>query len=151
MNFVSPNPKTVSFATGLLLFAVMVGLLWRWLDSYSVLAALTGAPIGWALGILLAPYPEEAKKFNRWSKGLFGFLGGVAFTKVSDAFATLSASDKTLLWNELLIRRALVGFVTLLVTTIVVFVARSYPDYDEGTGDEEGEGPLNVMASGTLA
>jgi hypothetical protein len=143
MKVVPPNPKTVSFATALLLLCVLVGLLWHWWDSYSVLAALTGAPIGWALGILLAPYPEEAKKFNRWSKGLFGFLGGVAFTKVSDAFATLSASDESLLWNEPLIRRVLVAFATLLVTTIVVFVARSYPDYDEEAEEEEDEGPLN--------
>jgi hypothetical protein len=141
--FMQLNPKTVSFGTARLLLCVLVGLLWHWWDSYSVLAALTGAPIGWALGILLAPYPEEAKKFNRWSKGLFGFLVGVAFTKVSDALASVSAADKSLLWNELLIRRVLVGSITLLVTTTVVFVARSYPDYDEEAEDEEEEGALD--------
>ena len=40
----------------------------------TLLGALVGTALGWAVGILLALYPEEQKRFQRLSKGIAGLL-----------------------------------------------------------------------------
>lgn len=42
--------------------AVIVCLLIDWRNSTATLSALFGALVGWALGILLAPYEDEEKR-----------------------------------------------------------------------------------------
>lgn len=122
-----PNKKLItSFAVAGIWAVVIVAFLIHWGDGNSALAALFGFPFGWALGALLAPYPEEAKKFGKWSKGLFGFLSGITLTKVYDWVSKLSERQQEQLWNELVLRRLAFGISSFLVTAIVVFVARSY-------------------------
>jgi hypothetical protein len=45
--------------------AVIVCLLIDWRNSTATLSALFGALVGWALGILLAPYEDEEKRGER--------------------------------------------------------------------------------------
>jgi hypothetical protein len=121
------NAKLIgSFVTAGIWAVVMIALLIHWGDGNSLLAAFVGTPFGWALGILLAPYPEEAKKFGKVSKGLFGLFSGITITKVFDWFEKLSDSQKEQVWNELVLRRVAFGVSSLLVTAIVVFIARTY-------------------------
>jgi len=68
----------------------IAALLWVWWDSYALLGALLGVVVGWAVGILLAPYDEEIKKFRGWSKALTGFIGGITLTKLEQAFSNMS-------------------------------------------------------------
>jgi uncharacterized membrane protein YccC len=72
------SPKlTTSFTTAAVFAICLVTLLAIWRDAMALLAALIGTAIGWAVGILLAPYPEEQKRFQRLSKGIAGFLTGL--------------------------------------------------------------------------
>ena len=84
---------TTSFTTAAVFAICLVTLLVIWRDSMILLAALIGTALGWAVGILLAPYPEEQKRFQRLSKGIAGFLGGYIAAKLDRVFDLLM--DKT--------------------------------------------------------
>jgi hypothetical protein len=91
-----------------------------------VLFALFCSLLGWGTGILLAPYSGERDNFARVSKTLVGFVAGFGasnFYRVVAAIANkppgsiLSGSSYDLV----------LGASCLLLITISVFVARSYP------------------------
>lgn len=115
----------------------MIGLLIKWWDSYAVLGALAGMVIGWACGILLAPYEEEAAKFSSWSKGLYGVITGYIASRVEQAIAALPAAQKrTLLFDSVFIRRFVIAGICTLATTVGVFVARTYWQSEEGRAEK---------------
>jgi hypothetical protein len=93
-----------------------------------------GTALGWAVGILLAPYPEEQKRFQRLSKGIAVFLGGYVAAKLDRVFDLLV--DKTgggpLIFNLRVVRSLSVGIACLLVASVTVFVARTYFPTSEG-------------------
>lgn len=122
------SPKlTTSFATAAV-FAICIIVLVIWRDAMALLAALIGTGLGWAVGILLAPYPEEQKRFQRLSKGIAGFLTGYVAAKIDRVFDLLT--DKTsgvpLILNLRVVRSISVGIACLLVASVTVFVARTY-------------------------
>jgi len=125
---------TTSFATATAFVICLVTLLVIWRDAMALLAALTGTAIGWAVGILLAPYPEEQKRFQRLSKGIAGFLTGYVAAKIDRVFDLLT--DKTggapLILNLRLVRSLSIAVACLLVATVTVFVARTYFQTSEG-------------------
>ena len=125
---------TTSFATATVFVICLVTLLVIWRDAMALLAALTGTAIGWAVGILLAPYPEEQKRFQRLSKGIAGFLTGYVAAKIDRVFDLLT--DKTggapLILNLRLVRSLSIAVACLLVATVTVFVARTYFQTSEG-------------------
>lgn len=106
------SPKlTTSFATAAVFAICMIVLLVIWRDAMALLAALIGTGLGWAIGILLAPYPEERKRFQRLSKGIAGFLTGYVAAKIDRVFDLLT--DKTsgvpLILNLRVVRSLSVG------------------------------------------
>ena len=119
---------TTSFITAALFAICLVTLLVIWRDSMVLLGALVGTALGWAVGILLAPYPEEQKRFQRLSKGIAGFLGGYVAAKLDRVFELLV--DKTgggpLILNLRVVRSLSVAIACLLVASVTVFVARTY-------------------------
>ena len=78
------------------------------------------------IGILLAPYEEEAKKFDGWSKALAGFLGGVTLTKLENVIRSISDKHGDMLLDIIVARRFIIGGVCLILASIVTFVFRSY-------------------------
>lgn len=84
---------TISFSTAALFAFGSIALLVIWRDSMVWLGALVGAALGWAIGILLAPYEEEQKRFQRLSKSIAGFLAGYVAAKIDRIFELLI--DKT--------------------------------------------------------
>jgi hypothetical protein len=119
---------TTSFTTAAVFAICLVILLVIWRDSMILLGALVGTALGWAVGILLAPYPEEQKRFQRLSKGIAGFLGGYVAAKLDRVFDLLV--DKTgggpLILNLRVVRSLSVAVACLLVASVTVFVARTY-------------------------
>ena len=125
---------TTSFATAAVFAICLVMLLVIWRDSMILLGALVGTALGWAVGILLAPYPEEQKRFQRLSKGIAGFLGGYVAAKLDRVFDLLM--DKTgggpLILNLRVVRSLSIAVACLLVASVTVFVARTYFQTSEG-------------------
>ena len=119
---------TISFSTAALFAIGSIVLLVIWRDSMVWLGALVGAALGWAIGILLAPYDEEQKRFQRLSKGIAGFLAGYVAAKTDRIFELLI--DKTgggpLIFNLRVVRSLSMGVACLLVACVTVFVARTY-------------------------
>jgi|SRR5215469_3912675 len=123
-----------SFTTAALFAVCLIALLMIWRDSMVLLGALVGTALGWGVGLLLAPYPEEEKRFQRLSKGIAGFLGGYVAAKIDRVFDLLM--DKTgggpLIFNLHVVRSLSVGIACLLVSSVTVFVARTYWQGSEG-------------------
>lgn len=119
---------TTSLITAAAFAICLVTLLAIWRDAMALMAALIGTALGWSVGILLAPYPEEQKRFQRLSKGIAGFLGGYVAAKLDRVFDLLL--DKTagvpLILNLRLVRSLSVAVACLLVASLTVFVARTY-------------------------
>ncbi len=118
--------QRVSLGTAGALGVIIIGLLFVWQDSYAVLGAISGVAIGWALGILLAPYPNEKTKFQGWSKALTGFIGGITLVKLEHLLNGMSDDNKKALLETVVLRRFIIGGVALLTTAIIVFVYRAY-------------------------
>jgi cytochrome c biogenesis protein CcdA len=129
---------TVSFVSAILFFLIIAGLLIAWRDDISLLAAVVGAALGWAAGILLAPYKVEEKRIRRLSKGIAGFLSGYAvgkFDRVFDLLLDKTGGPPAVL--SLRVQRTFwVSLACFVVTTVTVFVARSYGVVAEDEADE---------------
>src|SRR5690242_2774886 len=120
-----------SAITAAILATIIVGLLVLWWDSYATFTASLGVAVGWAVGIVLAPYEEESKKFQNWSKAFTGFVGGITLTKLEEGFRNLSDKNTALLAEPLILRRIGVAVLCFIITTITVFVFRSYHSVDK--------------------
>lgn len=118
----------MSFGTASVFAICLITLLVVWRDSMVLLGALVGTALGWMVGILLAPYEEEQKRFQRLSKGIAGFLGGYVAAKLDRVFDLLV--DKTggvpLILNLRVVRSLSLAVACLLVASVTVFVARTY-------------------------
>ncbi len=94
-----------------------------------MLGALVGTSLGWAAGILLAPYEKEEKaQFQRLSKSVAAFLGGYAVGKIDRIFDLLmdKANGTPRILDPSLQHAFWLALVCFLVTTAAVFVARAY-------------------------
>lgn len=123
----------VTFATAGLFFVVVVRLLFVWWDANPLLGAMIGMALGWAAGILLAPYEEEKGQFRRLSKAVAAFVSGYLVGKVDRIFdLLLEKTDKGARILEPVVQRPLwIALICFLVTTVVVFVARTYWQVEE--------------------
>ena len=77
----------VSLFSSVVAAAVIVCLLIAWRNSTATLSALFGALVGWALGILLAPY-EMKRSASR--KSLRRFLGSLQGLGQENLIASLT-------------------------------------------------------------
>ena len=91
----------MSAVSALLVALLIIGLLISIWDRYATLSAGLGAVAGWWIGIVLAPYEEEEKKFQGWSKAFTGFLGGITFTKLEQMFGKMSEDRKGVFLQEI--------------------------------------------------
>ena len=111
------------FATGVSALAVGSSLLIKWQDGNGTFAAMGGGALGWIVGVLMSPYPREEKQFERLSKGLAGVIAGSAGVKLWDAASKLSKEE---IRNQEVLRTAAFFVVALMMTTVRVFIARTY-------------------------
>ena len=125
---------TTSFTTAAVFAICLIALLVIWRDAMALLAALIGTALGWAVGILLAPYPEEQKQFQRLSKGIAGFLSGYVAAKIDRVFDLLldKSGGVPLILNLRVVRNLSVAVACLLVASVTVFVARAYLQASKG-------------------
>jgi len=127
--FVSGNWKlNFSYLFVLIGGGVIVGLLFAWWDGIATLGAVLGFAGGWAAGILLAPYEEEQKRFQKLSKGVSGFIAGFAAGKIDRIFDLAVDEHKhtALILDPYFSRPVWIAIACFLLTAIAVFVTRSY-------------------------
>ncbi len=119
---------TMSFTCAFAWAVCAIGLLIAWRDGIAFLSALIGVALGWFAGILLAPYEEEQKRFDRLSKAVAGFIGGYMVEKADRIFDL--AIDKTnggpLILNPYFARSIWMAIGCFFVSGLTVFVARTY-------------------------
>jgi hypothetical protein len=119
---------TTSFVTAALFAITLISLLIIWRDSIALLGALVGTAMGWATGILLAPYQEEEKRFQRLSKGIAGFLSGYVVGKIDRVFDLLidKTTGRPIILDIRVLRILGMTLACLVVTGVTVFIARTY-------------------------
>ena len=130
-----------SYVAALIFFLTIAVILIVWRDDIALVAALVGTALGWAAGILVAPYEGEEKRFRQISKGIAGFISGYAVAKIDRVFDLLL--DKTSGTPAILdLRLQRIFWLSLgcfVVTALTVFVARTYgydEEYEEGKEEE---------------
>lgn len=127
---VSDNWKlTCSFVATFIWALVAAGLLLVWWDAIATLGALVGIALGWCAGILLAPYADEEKRFQKLSKSVAGFVSGYLLAKSDRVFdlVTDKGAGGPLLLNPYFARVLWMGVGCMLMAGLTVFVARTYP------------------------
>ena len=117
-----------SFGSAAVFVVILLGLLIYWRDGLALLVAVLGAVLGWAAGVLLAPYKPEETRFKAISKGIVGFLTGYVVGKIDCVFDLLvdRSGGQPILMSPRFIRTFLMALVCFLVATLWVFVARTY-------------------------
>jgi hypothetical protein len=139
LGFLRENWKlAVSLLSSLVAAAIVVGLLLHLCSGTATLSALFGTLLGWALGILLAPYEDEEKRFAQISKAAFGFITGFGagkFDRVLDLLA--SRPGGSAVGKEALNVDLLLGACCFLLATITVFVFRTYSTIEEDETENE--------------
>ena len=102
-------------------------LLWQWHDSMSWLSSVLGLCVGFATGILIAPFEGEEGTFKEYAKIASGFLTGFLVSKVDQVFNLVMDEKRgALIMNELFVRRLMVGVCGFFIAMIGVFLARRY-------------------------
>jgi hypothetical protein len=119
----------------------MAVILIVWRDDIALVAALVGTALGWAAGILVAPYEGEEKRFRRISKGIAGFISGYAVAKIDRVFDLLldKTSGTPAILDLRLQRTFWLSLGCFVVTALTVFVARTYgydEEFEEGNEEE---------------
>ena len=131
-----------SYAAALIFFLTMAVILIVWRDDIALLAAVVGAALGWAAGILVAPYQGEEKRFQRISKGIAGFITGYAVGKIDRVFELLldKSGGAPAIFDVHVQRTFWMSLGCFVVTALIVFVARTYgddDDYEQGYDEEQ--------------
>jgi len=102
-------------------------LLWHWHDSMSWLSGVLGLCVGFATGILIAPYEGEEGTFREYAKVASGFLTGFLVSKVDQVFNRVMDEKRgPLILNEFFVRRLMVGVCGFFIAMIGAFLARRY-------------------------
>jgi len=133
-----------SYVAALIFFLTMAVILIAWRDDIALLAAIVGAALGWAAGILVAPFQGEEKRFQRISKGIAGFITGYAVGKIDRVFELLldKTSGAPAILDLRLQRTFWMSLGCFLVTALIVFVARTYGDDDDYEQGYEQDGKV---------
>jgi hypothetical protein len=111
----------------LLAGVVVLGLLIDWGSSRATLSALFGSLLGWATGILIAPYPEEERRFASMSKTVFGFAAGLLVANIDRLFALFANENATTsVGKDSVGMDVVLAICCFTLVTIAVFVFRTY-------------------------
>jgi hypothetical protein len=112
---------------------VLSGLLLDWRNSMATLSAVLGLLAGWATGILLAPYEAEEKRFQKFSKVVYGFVTGFFVSKIDRVFELIvDKQGGSFILDPTFARNLSIAVCCFLLAAITVFVSRSYW---QATGD----------------
>jgi hypothetical protein len=134
---------------GTVILGLIVGivLLVHWEDDLGWLSAALGALIGWAAGILSAPYnTRESTQFRVYGKVASAFITGFLVAKIDRIF-DLGIDEKhgPLILHERFARNLMVGACCFFIAMISTFIVRQYgagePEHER---DLPGEDRLNV-------
>jgi hypothetical protein len=107
---------------------ITASLLWAWWDGIATLSALVGVALGWSAGILLAPYDDEEKRFQKLSKSIAGFISGYLVAKSDRVFdlVTDKSAGGPLILDPYFARVIWMGVGCMAMAGLTVFVARTY-------------------------
>ena len=132
------NWKLAASVTSSVVVAVVIaGLVIYCHSVLATLGALFGTLLGWASGILLAPYENEERRFAKISKAAFGFVAGFGAGKFDRILDLIGGAPSSGAMKEPLNVDVLLGACCSLLATITVFVSRTYSlDFEN---DEKGD------------
>jgi len=122
---------------GTVVLSLIVGavLIIHWEDDLGWLSAALGALVGWAAGILSAPYNRrESTQFRVYGKLASAFLTGFLLAKIDRVF-DLGIDEKygPLILHERFARNLMVATSCFFIAMISTFIVRQYGSTEEKT------------------
>lgn len=111
--------------------ALIVMFCWHEGSMIFSLLALSGAILGWLLGVLIVPYDErEAKSFSVFIKVISGFVTGYLLSKVDPLLTSLLTIDLDTgtapIAQDAVAKRVLITLASFGISLLTVFSARAY-------------------------
>jgi hypothetical protein len=131
---------------------IMLLLAFSFLPDYdrtrlAIMLEMSGACIGWILGMFLSPKSaSEQQTFLSAKTALVGIISGYVLSKMQTALDKAVADGKILNLNSLSL--ALVFFVPLMLSTAAVYNVRAYQDLNVKI--TVGKGDIQTKTDGTI-
>ena len=124
-------------------FAVLVGLILLIVlvclhDLLAWTSTAFGLVVGWAAGVLAAPYESEKRRFEKIGSIVAGFISGYAVSKIDSIFALwVDPARGPMILDALFAHRALLFVTSLVLAAIVTYNGRKYVSF--GSNAEGGQ------------
>jgi hypothetical protein len=125
-----------SLVSALFIAGILLGVLIHLGDSLAWLSTALGLTAGWAVGLLLAPYESEEKRFREYAKLVSVFITGYLVSKVDRLIELwFDPEHGPILLRPLVVDRILLCITSFLLAAVWTYVARKY--FSFGPGSEQ--------------
>jgi len=117
---------------GSFVFAVIIAVILLWVscvlkDYLAWLSLALGLAVGWAAGILLAPYQSEQDRFREYVKVASAFITGYGVSKLDRLFELwVDPARGSLILSQTFAYRALICVTAFFLAAVSTYVSRKY-------------------------
>ena len=116
-----------SFGFAGLIALVLFGVLICLNDLMAWTSTALGLAVGWAAGILAAPYESEQRPFEKIGGVVAAFITGFALSKVDSIFALwIDPARGPMILESALAYRVLLFATSFILAAVVTYVGRKY-------------------------
>ena len=92
-----------------------------------------GLAVGWAAGILAAPYESERRRFKKIGGVVAAFITGFAVSKIDSIFALwIDPARGPMILERALAHRVLLFATSFILAVVVTYVGRNYVSFGQG-------------------
>ena len=117
----------ISFGFAGLIALILFGILICLNDLMALTSTVFGLAVGWAAGILAAPYESEQRPFEKIGSVVAAFFTGFALSKVDSIFALwIDPARGPMILERALAYRVLLFATSFILAAVVTYVARKY-------------------------
>lgn len=109
-------------------------------DAMAWTTTALGLAVGWATGILAAPYQSEHARFKRIGTAVAGFITGYAVSKVDRLFELWTDPARgPLILEPTFAQRTVLFLTSFLLAAIVTYIGRKYVSFGPGAEQPAGK------------
>ena len=129
-----------SFGFAVLIALIVICVLINLKDLLALTSTAFGLAVGWATGILAAPYKSEQQRFERIGTVVAAFISGFAVSKIDSLFSLwVDAQTGPLILQEAFAHRALLFGTSFVLAAVVTYVGRKYVSFGPNAEAQESE------------
>ena len=126
-----------SFGFAALIALILLVVLCRLNDTLAWMSTALGLAVGWAVGILAAPYESEQRRFEKIGSVVAAFITGFAVSKVDSIFALwIDPARGPMILEKTFAYRVLLFATSFVLAAVVTYVGRKYVSFGPNAESE---------------